>query len=641
MSGGSGGSLTSNLSKLSSSSSISSDAAAAVALSIASSLDSAAGCSTTSSFSSTVVINLMQFPNELLEKIFSFLDFKTVCHLRMVNRRLNTVCGQILSSTFMKLQTTMLHRFQSIKAKMPRRESARRQHPLACESDIIEMLHMRLTLLQMSFGKHIERKHCCFFAGGILDEIYGILHYIRTTPRLARPYKVTDELFDLTTMAMEYFKEKIEPTLPEITYFGTDFMDIPISPSKNDATCGSDSGVFDTSSESSSRSPPQSNMVLRKRIHKIKQGMKRYSSQLTLMKRELKLCKTKLVDQQKTVLDYATRLDDYDKKNEETSRKFSNLLQEFNKCKTELQFLRSNFPFNPDCTCGVNPTPQTLVAYESPLSVPNFIQMMFFQDVNIPPGASLNELSLESANIAVEVAAEPLTGSASPRAEQDVDVSSAEPSIVMATSKKQRRGRHVDGHSSDSEPSTRKQLRNSTRGSAETNTGNEDSGGSDHETSHHHLHHKKPVRGSAGGVGNTSSSNGHGYMTNMSGNNHHHHHHHATGHSSVCGGTHHDPCLPNTSGSSLTLASPSDAASNIRPKKRKAAGGACAATNTNNSSSSGGVICETKSLRGGTGGAGTSGVSSGGHASASNSSASVAAGGSSLVAFGACKRSRR
>lgn len=34
-----------------------------------------------------------------------------------------------------------------------------------------------------------------------------------------------DELFDLTTMAMEYFKEHIEPTLPEITYFGADFLD--------------------------------------------------------------------------------------------------------------------------------------------------------------------------------------------------------------------------------------------------------------------------------------------------------------------------------------------------------------------------------------------------------------------------------
>lgn len=76
-------------------------------------------------------------------------------------------------------------------------------------------------------------------------------------------------------------------------------------------------------------SPPQSNMVLRKRIRKIKQGMKRYNSQLTLMRRDLKSCKAKIAEQQKQIVEYATRLDDNDKKNEETSRKFSTLLQVF------------------------------------------------------------------------------------------------------------------------------------------------------------------------------------------------------------------------------------------------------------------------------------------------------------------------
>ncbi len=48
--------------------------------------------------------------------------------------------------------------------------------------------------------------------------------YIRQTPSLGRAYGVTDELCDLTTMAMEYFKENIERTLPDIT-FRTDFLD--------------------------------------------------------------------------------------------------------------------------------------------------------------------------------------------------------------------------------------------------------------------------------------------------------------------------------------------------------------------------------------------------------------------------------
>lgn len=339
---------------------------------------------------------------------------------------MNIVCGSILSTTFNQLQSKIIARFQAIKSKMPRRESARRQHPLACESDIIEMLHMRLALLQMSFGKHIERQHCCFFAGEILDEIFRILHYIKTTPRLARPYKVTDELFDLSTMAMEYFKEKIEPTLPEITYFGTDFIDIagPFPSSKIDSVgCGSESGGcgFESTLElSPPRSPPQSNMVLRKRIHKIKQGMKRYSSQLTLMKRELKLCKVKLGDQTKTVVDYATRLDEYDKKNEETSRKFSSVLQELNKCKTELQFFRSKFPFNPDCTCS-----GPLVATE----------VLSPQAIHLPPsGGGLDDLvpaPLEQADPGLQVAAVPLAGSASPRATEDETAAAAPTEAIV------------------------------------------------------------------------------------------------------------------------------------------------------------------------------------------------------------------
>lgn len=57
--------------------------------------------------------------------------------------------------------------------------------------------------------------------------MYKILHYIKVTSKLARPYKVTDELFDLSTMAMEYFREKIEPTLPEIRLFANDYHEFP------------------------------------------------------------------------------------------------------------------------------------------------------------------------------------------------------------------------------------------------------------------------------------------------------------------------------------------------------------------------------------------------------------------------------
>lgn len=326
---------------------------------------------------------LIDLPIEIVEKILRYLGFKTISQLRMVNRQFNTICSSVLNSTFHKLQNQMLLRFQCIKSKMPRRESARRTHPLACESDIIETLHMRLSLMQMTLGKHIERKHCCFFPGEILDEVYSILAYLKTTAKLARPYKVTDELFDLTTMAMEYFKEHIEPDLPEITYFGTDFFDITFSPGESKSYLCLDSppsSGFEASTSTASAPrqssinsymeeslppsppPPQSNMVLRKRIHRIKQGMKKYNDQLSALRSDLRTCKRKtalqqkqiaeqqkqIAEQQKQILEYANRLDDYDKKSEESSRKFQTLLQELNKCKTELQYWRSRSPALPD-----------------------------------------------------------------------------------------------------------------------------------------------------------------------------------------------------------------------------------------------------------------------------------------------------
>lgn len=73
-----------------------------------------------------------------------------------------------------------------------------------------------------------------------------------------------------------------------------------------------------------------------------------------------------LAEQQKQTLDYATRLDEYDKKNEEISRKFSTLLQELNKCKTELQYWRSKSPATPpfctDCGSVITPHPEELQA---------------------------------------------------------------------------------------------------------------------------------------------------------------------------------------------------------------------------------------------------------------------------------------
>ncbi|KAL3213463.1 hypothetical protein MRX96_035356 [Rhipicephalus microplus] len=239
--------------------------------------------------------NLLDLPSEIIEKILRHTNFATISNTRMVCHHLNDAASGLLNSEFVRLRGSMQQRFQAIKAQMPRRESARRKHPLSRECDIIETVHMRLTLLQMTFGKHIERKHCCFFPGEILDEVHRILRYVEVTPTLSRAYKVTDELFDLTTMAMEYFKEHIEPTLPEISYFAADFLDYPPC-LKNQSLMES---LFEppqcTSMQGSSSSAPQSpqpppvNPTVKKRLRKLRESMKKNSGQVLALRRELKL----------------------------------------------------------------------------------------------------------------------------------------------------------------------------------------------------------------------------------------------------------------------------------------------------------------------------------------------------------------
>lgn len=95
-----------------------------------------------------------------------------------------------------------------------------------------------------------------------------------------------------------------------------------------DDSCGMDSHILSSS---------QSNIILRKRIRKIKQGMKRYNCQLLLVRRDLRSCKTKIAEQQKQIVEYVNRLDDNVKKNEETSRKFSTLLQVFTKVQSMIR----------------------------------------------------------------------------------------------------------------------------------------------------------------------------------------------------------------------------------------------------------------------------------------------------------------
>ena len=54
---------------------------------------------------------------------------------------------------------------------------------------------------------------CCFIPGKVIDEIYRVLRFIQGNQNPPRVHELLQELRDISSMAMEYFEEKIAPSL--------------------------------------------------------------------------------------------------------------------------------------------------------------------------------------------------------------------------------------------------------------------------------------------------------------------------------------------------------------------------------------------------------------------------------------------
>ncbi|XP_054706425.1 F-box only protein 28-like [Uloborus diversus] len=155
---------------------------------------------------------LMMVPDDVLEKIMSFISYDEVSRCRLVCRRFNSVSQRVLNRGFHKVEKYHAQCLKKVKAQLPRRESERRKHHLARHCDILTAVETRLSLLGMTFLKFIDLNYCCFIPGKVLDEIYRVLRYVTTETSPVRAHEVLQELRDLSSMAMEYFDDKIAPT---------------------------------------------------------------------------------------------------------------------------------------------------------------------------------------------------------------------------------------------------------------------------------------------------------------------------------------------------------------------------------------------------------------------------------------------
>lgn len=126
---------------------------------------------------------------------------------------MDIVCQRVLNQGFYRADRLHSKCLKKVKAQLPRRESERRNHPLARHCDILTAIETRLSLLNMTFMKYVDMNLCCFIPGKVLDEILKVLRYLETTKNPPRAHEILQELRDISSMAMEYFDEQIVPGL--------------------------------------------------------------------------------------------------------------------------------------------------------------------------------------------------------------------------------------------------------------------------------------------------------------------------------------------------------------------------------------------------------------------------------------------
>ncbi|KAM9317252.1 F-box only protein 28 [Gastrophryne carolinensis] len=240
---------------------------------------------------------LLELPIVAIENILNFLSYDQISQLRLVCKRMDLECQRILNQGFLRVERYHSLCQKQVKAQLPRRESERRNHSLARHADILAAVETRLSLLNMTFMKYVDSNLCCFIPGKVIDEIYSVLRYVNSTRSPQRAHEVLQELRDISSMAMEYFDEKIVPILkkklPGSEVSGR-MMGSP--PVPGPSTTLSPMHLFSKQSPS------------RQEVTKLAQQVRAYGAGLTVLRREVSELRTKVQEQQKQLQDQDQKL---------------------------------------------------------------------------------------------------------------------------------------------------------------------------------------------------------------------------------------------------------------------------------------------------------------------------------------------
>ncbi|XP_029525360.2 F-box only protein 28-like isoform X2 [Oncorhynchus nerka] len=210
---------------------------------------------------------------------------------------MDMICQRMLNQGFLKVERYHSLCQRQVKAQLPRRESERRNHSLARHADILAAVETRLSLLNMTFMKYVDSNLCCFIPGKVIDEIYRVLRYVNSTRAPQRAHEVLQELRDISSMAMEYFDEKIVPILKK-RLPGADLSGRLIG----SAPVAGPSTSLTTMSLLAKNTPSRSEMT------KVQQQVKVNGVSMSALRREMQEVRVKQLEQQKQLQDQEQKL---------------------------------------------------------------------------------------------------------------------------------------------------------------------------------------------------------------------------------------------------------------------------------------------------------------------------------------------
>ncbi|CAB1343595.1 unnamed protein product [Coregonus sp. 'balchen'] len=234
---------------------------------------------------------LLGLPIVAIETIFNFLAYDEISLIRLVCKRMDMICQRILNQGFLKVERYHSLCQRQVKAQLPR------NHSLARHADILAAVETRLSLLNMTFMKYVDSNLCCFIPGKVIDEIYRVLRYVNSTRAPQRAHEVLQELRDISSMAMEYFDEKIVPILKK-RLPGADLSGRLIG----SAPVAGPSTSLTTMSLLAKNTPSRSEMT------KVQQQMKVNGVSMTALRREMQEVRVKQLEQQKQLQDQEQKL---------------------------------------------------------------------------------------------------------------------------------------------------------------------------------------------------------------------------------------------------------------------------------------------------------------------------------------------